>query len=130
MDIVVVDDDHAGLELLRMILQAAGHSVRGSRTAAGAWELLAQSPPDVLVTDLMMGLDRQDGLRLIGQVRARPEFAGMPVVAVTGVTSAHDWERVRAAGADACLSKPFDVAEFLQVLRDVTPPTPSAGAAG
>lgn len=130
MDVVVVDDDHAGLELLRMILEADGHTVRGSRTAAGAWDLLIQNPPDVLVTDLMMGPDRQDGLRLIGQVRARPELAGMPVVAVTGVTSARDWERVQAAGATVCMSKPFDVAEFLRVLREVTSPAPSDGAAG
>lgn len=130
MDVVVVDDDHAGLELLRMILEGYGHTVRGSRTAAGAWDLLIADPPDALVTDLMMGPDRQDGLRLIDRVRACPKLAGLPVVAVTGVTSARDWERVRAAGADVCMSKPFDVAEFLRLLREVTSPAPSSGAAG
>ena len=36
MDVVVVDDDHVGLELLRMVLEADGHTVRTSRTAAAA----------------------------------------------------------------------------------------------
>lgn len=92
--------------------------------------MLIADPPDALVTDLMMGPDRQDGLRLIDRVRACPKLAGLPVVAVTGVTSARDWERVRAAGADVCMSKPFDVAEFLRLLREVTSPAPSSGAAG
>jgi CheY-like chemotaxis protein len=129
MDIVVVDDDHAGLELLRMMLEAEGYTVRGSRTAAGAWELLVQHAPDALVTDLMMGPDRQDGIRLIGRVRACPDLAGLPVLAVTGMTSGGDWERATAAGADVCMGKPFDVAEFLRVLREVTPPRSSSDQA-
>ena len=107
MNVVAVDDDHAGLELLRMVLEADGHAVRTSAIAATA-------------LDLMMGADRQGGFRLIEQVRGRPELDGLPVVALTGVTSAQDLARARASGADVCLTKPIDVAEFLRVLREVT----------
>lgn len=130
MDVVVVDDDHVGLELLRMVLEADGYTVRSTSTAAGAMELLNNVAPAALVTDLMMGPDRQDGFRLIDRVRARPELARMPVIVLTGVTSSHEIDRARSTGADRCLSKPIDVAEFLGVLREVTAPTRASGTAG
>lgn len=128
MDVVAVDDDHAGLELLRMVLEADGYAVRTSAFAAAALDLLIDVAPNVLVTDLMMGADRQGGFRLIEQVRSRPELDGLPVVALTGVTSSHDLARARAVGADVCMTKPIDVAEFLRVLREVTGSTRASGA--
>ena len=130
MDVVAVDDDHAGLELLRMVLEADGYAVRTSAIAATAMDLLIDAAPNVLVTDLMMGADRQGGFRLIEQVRSRPELDGLPVVALTGVTSAEELARARGAGADVCMTKPIDVAEFLRVLREVTGSTRANGAAG
>ncbi len=123
-----MDDDPAGLELLRILLEADGHTVRACATAAGAVDLLNDAVPRVLVTDLMMGADRQGGFRLIDQVRRRPELDGLPVVALTGVTSARDLGRARAAGADVCMTKPIDVPEFLRALREITASTRSPGA--
>ena len=128
MDVVAVDDDHAGLDLLRMVLEADGYEVRTSGGPAGALDLLIDDAPNVLVTDLMMGADRQGGFRLIEQVRSRPELDGLPVVAITGVTSAQELARARAAGADICMTKPIDVAEFLRVLREVTGSAEASGA--
>lgn len=130
MDIVVVDDDPAGLELLRTLLEADGHTVRAGRTAAAAWHLLNDAAPAVLVTDLMMGADRQDGFRLVDQIRRRPELDGLPVMVLTGVTSAQDLGRARAAGADVCMTKPIDVVEFLRALRELTASTRMPGSAG
>jgi CheY-like chemotaxis protein len=126
VDILVVDDDRAGLELLVMVLEADGHTVSASATADGALEQLDRSVPDVLVTDLMMGADRQGGFRLIERVRSRAAWTRLPVMALTGVTSAQDLARARAAGADVCMTKPIDVAEFLRVLREVSASTPAS----
>jgi CheY-like chemotaxis protein len=128
--VVAVDDDHAGLELLRIVLESDGHTVHTSGTAAAAFDLVNDVAPAVLVTDLMMGPSRRDGFRLISEVRRRPELARMPVVALTGVTSAHDLERARASGADVCIAKPIDVAQFLRVLREVTASMRASGDPG
>lgn len=130
MDIVAVDDDRAGLDLLQMVLEAAGHTVRTCGSPRDALLLLTRSVPTVLVTDLMMDVDRLGGFRLIEQVRRLPQLDGLPVVALTGVTSAQDLVRARAAGADVCLTKPIDVAEFLRVLGEVTASTRATGARG
>ncbi|QJY45851.1 response regulator [Pseudonocardia broussonetiae] len=121
MDVIAVDDDAAGLELLRMVLESAGHRVRTSADVAGGLRLLAEGPvPAAVVTDLLMGVDRDGGYRLISRIRADPAHDAVALVALTGVTSADDLVRARAAGADACLSKPIDVAEFLAVLLRVS----------
>ncbi|MBW0090485.1 response regulator [Pseudonocardia sp. KRD-184] len=121
MDVIAVDDDDAGLELLRMVLESAGHRVRTSADVAGGLRLIAEGPvPAAVVTDLLMGVDRDGGYRLISRIRADPAHDAVAVVALTGVTSADDLVRARAAGADACLPKPIDVAEFLAVLLRVS----------
>ncbi|KAA0021721.1 response regulator [Antrihabitans cavernicola] len=121
MDVIAVDDDDAGRELLRMVLESAGHRVRTSGDVAGGLRLMAEQPaPAAVVTDLLMGLDRAGGYRLISKIRSDPAHDAVAVVALTGVTSAEDLERARSAGADACLTKPIDVAEFLEVLTQVS----------
>ncbi|WAL67743.1 response regulator [Amycolatopsis cynarae] len=121
MDVVAVDDDAAGLELLRLVMESAGHRVRTSVDVTGGLRLLAEgTPPAVVVTDLLMGAQRDGGYRLISKIRADPAHDRVAVVALTGVTSVEDLERARAAGADACLPKPFDITEFLAILVEVS----------
>jgi len=121
MDVIAVDDDDAGLELLRMVLESAGHRVRTSADVAGGLRLITEGPaPAAVVTDLLMGVDRNGGYRLINRIRADPAHDSVAVVALTGVTSADDLARARTAGADACLRKPIDVAEFLATLVEVS----------
>jgi CheY-like chemotaxis protein len=121
MDVIAVDDDDAGRELLRMVLESAGHRVRTSADVTGGLRLIAEGPaPAAVVTDLLMGANRDGGYRLINRIRADPAHDSVAVVALTGVTSADDLVRARTAGADACLTKPIDVAEFLAVLIEVS----------
>ncbi|TVT62616.1 response regulator [Amycolatopsis rhizosphaerae] len=121
MDVVAVDDDAAGLALLRLVMESAGHRVRTSVDVTGGLRLLAEgTPPAVVVTDLLMGARRDGGYRLISKIRADPAHDRVAVVALTGVTSVEDLERARAAGADACLPKPFDITEFLAILVAVS----------
>jgi CheY-like chemotaxis protein len=104
-----------------MVLESAGHRVRTSADVTGGLRLIAEGPaPAAVVTDLLMGANRDGGYRLISRIRADPAHDAVAVVALTGVTSTDDLLRARTAGADACLSKPIDVAEFLAVLVRVS----------
>ena len=121
MDVIAVDDDHAGRELLRMILEAAGHAVRTSPTSVAAIALVdTPTVTSVVVTDLTMGGSGEGGYELISAIRSNPSFDHVAVVAVTGVTNSRDLARARAIGADACVAKPLDVAHLLEVLEEVT----------
>lgn len=121
MDVIAVDDNPAGLELLRMLLESAGHRVRTAGDVAGGLGLLGADPvPSVVVTDLLLGPAREDGYHLITTIRADPRYDAVAIVALTGVTSADDLGRARLAGADVCLGKPFDIDAFLATLEDVS----------
>jgi DNA-binding response OmpR family regulator len=115
--ILVADDDVDLRELLAACLRAelpASTIV----TVGDADSLLGEAMralPDAIVLDLVMpGAPTEETIR---SLRALEGGSGVAILVMTGVGSASDWRALRAAGADACLLKPFDVSELLAQLR-------------
>jgi two-component system chemotaxis response regulator CheY len=102
--ILVVDDEPDVRFLLKMLFEAAGHRIIQAHHGAVALELLRESRPDLIVTDVMMPV--VDGPELIERLRADPATADIPIL----VLSAHAGA---VAGADAALAKPFRPHEML-----------------
>jgi len=100
----VVDDEPDLRYLLRRIFERAGHEVVDAGHGAAALECARASPPDLVVTDMMMPV--MDGAELIRRLRADPATARIPILAATG--DAH-----LAGGADAVLSKPWKARQLL-----------------
>jgi len=96
--ILVVDDEPAQRFMLRRILERAGHEVTDAGDGAAALRAVRESPPDLVVTDMMMPV--MDGSELIRQLRCEPATAGIPILAASG-------DPQLAAGADAVISKPY-----------------------
>lgn len=112
MRVLVVDDDARSRELLGLVLDSAGHTAATAATVAEAWASLRSSAPDLLLTDLRIE-SGTDGLELMAGIRADPRLAGLPIIALTGVTGSSDLARARTAGAQLCLAKPVDVRRLL-----------------
>jgi two-component system response regulator QseB len=107
--IVVVDDDRANLELLRRVLGHAGYErVVSADDPASAVLRVLEEPTSLLVLDLH--LRNGDGYDVIAALRERGET--LPILVVTGDASAATADRVREAGADGVLVKPFDLEEL------------------
>jgi CheY-like chemotaxis protein len=102
--ILVVDDEPDLRFLLRRIFTRAGHEVTEAGDGAAALASVHESPPDLVVTDMMMPV--MSGVELIRRLRADPVIAAIPVLAVSG-------DSHLAAGADAALAKPYQRAELL-----------------
>lgn len=104
--VLVVDDE----EDLRFVLSRwfgrAGYDVSEAGDGVAALEAVRQSPPDLLVIDLMMPV--MDGFELIRRLRGDPTTAGIPIVVVSS-----NWEM--ATGMDAALRKPCQGNELLAV---------------
>jgi CheY-like chemotaxis protein len=64
----------------------------------------------------------KDGFETLRELRAAPETASIPVVALTALAMSADAERVRAAGFDAYLTKPVDRALLVQTVRRLVRP--------
>jgi CheY-like chemotaxis protein len=103
---LVVDDEPDQRFLLRRIFERAGHEVTDAGDGAAALRAVADSPPDLVVTDMMMPV--MDGPELIRCLRAEPATAGIPILAASG-------DPHLAGAADAVVPKPYDWHHLLKV---------------
>lgn len=116
MNILVVEDDASVRRLLQTVLAPLGR-VRDVATQEAANRLLRTWRPDVVLLDIM--LHGRSGLSLLGRWRSREETMDLPVVLLTGLDDAMERRAGTAAGADAYVTKPFDVDHLVDVVRDV-----------
>jgi CheY-like chemotaxis protein len=107
---IVVDDDAASRCLSAELLEAAGWVVHQAGGVRQALELLATTAPEVALFDVEM--PEGGGLRLLRELRARPDTAKLPVLAVTALAMAGDRDRLLAAGFDGYITKPVDARRF------------------
>ena len=114
MNVLVVDDDRAFLEMLRSVLVEEGHRVLAATDGRTGLDLANRSSPDVILLDVLMA--GMDGPTF---ARAYSSLPGphAPIIVVSGAS------RAEVAGVDdaaAFLAKPFELDELLGVLREVT----------
>jgi two-component system chemotaxis sensor kinase CheA len=113
--VMVVDDSLMVRELQRSILERAGYEVRTANDGHEALTMLAEQPPDLVVTDIEM--PNVDGIELTASIRSHPRLANIPVLIVTSRTSEEDHQRGLDAGADALIVKTaFDEAGLLEAV--------------
>lgn len=110
--ILIVDDESNMRFLLRMILEGAGYEVVEAAHGAAALARVAESSPDLIVTDLMMPV--MNGRELIERLRGDPQTAEIPIV----VVSANP--RTTLDAVDAVLAKPFDPDELIETARSLS----------
>jgi two-component system chemotaxis sensor kinase CheA len=116
--VLVVEDSITSRTLLKGILESAGYRVSTAVDGLDALHRLQREPVDVVVSDVEM--PRLDGIELITRIRADRRFAGLPVVLVTGLDSAHDRARGLQAGANAYIVKgSFDQGNLLAALQEL-----------
>ena len=104
--ILVVEDNRDARDMLRTLLQTAGHEVHEAIDGRQGVSAALRLRPDVALIDL--GLPEMDGYEVARQIRAVDEGRRIMLVAVTGYGSPEDRERSLMAGFDLHLVKPVD----------------------
>ena len=104
--VLVVDDNLDGCETTAMILRFRGYEVRCLHDGSSVLPTALQWRPDVIMLDI--GLPKMNGLEVAAQLRQRPEFAQLPLIALTGYGQEADKLRSMQAGFDLHLTKPVD----------------------
>jgi two-component system phosphate regulon response regulator PhoB len=116
-NILVVEDEPAILELLKINLVDAGYEVREAADAETANSLLKEALPDLVLLDWM--LPGQSGLAFAKQLRADPRTKQLPVIMVTARTDETDRVAGLEAWVDDYVTKPFSPRELKARIKSV-----------
>jgi two-component system cell cycle response regulator DivK len=109
--VLVVEDNELNLKLFCDLLRAHDFATEPVRDGREAVEKARAFAPDLIVMDIQ--LPHVSGLELIEQIKQDAELRATPIMAVTAYAGREDEDRIRAAGADAYVSKPISVARFV-----------------
>lgn len=110
--ILVADDEPNIVSALEFVLRRAGYEVDTARNGEEVLQRIAQSPPDLVLLDVMMPL--LSGYDVCSRLRARPEWQGIKVIMLSARGREAEACRGLDAGADLYVVKPFSNQELLQ----------------
>jgi CheY-like chemotaxis protein len=113
--ILVVDDTPAIRELIRVNLVLEGFSVVTAVDGQDALDKVLDAAPDVVTMDVVM--PRVDGFAAAERLRRDARTAHVKIVMITAAAQATDLQRGRELGVDAYLTKPFEPAELIRLVR-------------
>ena len=112
--VLVVEDNELNLKLFCDLLRAHEYAAEGVRDGREAVERAREFMPDLIVMDIQ--LPHVNGFELIEQLKADATLQAIPIMAVTAYAGREDEERIRAAGADAYVSKPIALTRFVDAV--------------
>ncbi len=113
--ILVVDDDRLLRQMVRDFLEAAGFAVSEAVDGPDGLAQAATLQPDLILLDVMM--PGMDGYTACRTLKAEPPTHAIPVVFLTASRDPHLTRQAFAAGAVACLTKPFRREALLAVIN-------------
>ncbi|MGW7195815.1 response regulator [Streptomyces chryseus] len=114
--VLVVDDNKVIRQLIRVNLELEGFEVVTAADGAEALDMVHRVCPDVVTLDVVM--PRLDGLRTAARLRDDPGTRHLPLAIISACTQ-YEVESGLAVGVDAFLSKPFEPAELVRLVRQL-----------
>jgi CheY-like chemotaxis protein/signal transduction histidine kinase/CHASE3 domain sensor protein len=119
--VLVVEDDVRNVFALSSILEPTGVRVEIARNGREALDVLGRAGSDgqpvidLVLMDIMM--PEMDGYTAMREIRKRPEWRRLPIIALTAKAMKDDQEKCLAAGANDYIAKPLDVERLLSLVR-------------
>src|SRR5919106_4556894 len=113
--VLVADDDPIILRLLEVNLGLEGFLVETASRGEDAVRRAREGKPDVIVLDVMM--PGMSGYEVAEQLKGDPETLSIPVVFLSARAQDDDRRRGQQLGGAAYITKPFDPAELVEVVR-------------
>jgi CheY-like chemotaxis protein len=118
--VLIVEDNERNRKLVRTVLEFRGYLPIESIDGEGALPLALEHLPALVLMDIR--LPGIDGIEALRRLRGDPRTAGIPVVAVTASVTPGERDKVLAAGFNAYLGKPIDIAAFTELVDQLVVP--------
>jgi len=123
--VLIVDDDLRNVFAITSVLELYGLTVVHAPSGQQGIDVLHTGQDiDLVLMDVMM--PEMDGYTTTAAIREMPEFAGLPVIAVTARAMQGDRDKSLAAGATDYVTKPVDTEELLGCIKRWLPAAPVA----
>ncbi len=116
MKIMIVDDEVNILEMLRFRLEASGFEVVEAQDGEEAISKAKAEKPDLILLDVMM--PRRNGFQTCRALKQDPETQAIRVILLTAKDQESDKYWGHETGADGYVTKPFDAADLMKVIRE------------
>ncbi|WP_206483629.1 ATP-binding protein [Thalassotalea sp. G2M2-11] len=117
LKVLVAEDNRINQKLIDKVLQRLGINAEIVENGALVIEHLQQSSFDVILMDCQMPV--LDGYEATAKIRAMPEFADLPIIALTADVDTRSKERATSIGFNLHLSKPINIDELVAALQQI-----------
>lgn len=116
-NVLVVDDQPDNIKVVQVALHFHGADVRTAQNGAQGLKILETFTPNLIILDLSM--PEMTGWEMLEQLKANPQLAKIPVIALTAHAMDGDKERVLKAGFTGYIPKPFSVISIITDIKDI-----------
>ncbi len=117
-EILIIDDDSKNIFALSAVLKARKFHCVSAHSAAEGFRVMA-SNKNIAVVLMDMMMPEMDGYEAIRQMKAQEDLKSIPVIAITAQAMTGDREKCLEAGAVAYISKPVNVNELIDQLKNL-----------
>jgi two-component system, cell cycle response regulator DivK len=115
--ILIVEDNEKNRKLARDVLEVKGYRTIECETAEQGIKLAAENSPALILMDIQ--LPGMDGITAMKQLKASPDTAKIPIIAITASAMTHSRTTLLAEGFDGYQTKPISLKEFLGEIERV-----------
>ena len=109
--ILIVEDNEKNRKLVRDVLEVKGYKTIESENAEVGLKLAAEQSPALILMDIQ--LPGMDGFTAMKQLKAAPDTAKIPIIAITASAMTHNRTTMLAEGFDGYQTKPISLKDFL-----------------
>jgi CheY-like chemotaxis protein len=117
--ILFVEDTTEQRDLVAMFLGMNGYQVEVANDGIEGLTQARKLRPDLILLDL--GMPKMDGYQMLEQLRVDETLKDTPVVVISAWAAAKHREQAEAAGADAFITKPFELTHVLTMVEKYVP---------
>ncbi len=112
-NLLIVDDEQSYRQLLSLVFEGEGHTVRTANNGREGVEMIRAEPADLIVSDVRM--PDMDGIEMLREIRET--FPEIGIVFMTAFASVETAREAFKLGADDFIQKPFDVEELKLIVK-------------